>query len=107
LKESDIIKRLQSLALKESLNVDNDAFAAIASRADGSLRDAEMLLDQLSLLDKTISSDMVQELVSLAEQRQITPNFMRTKLFNDICIPVVENVVSVQIFPQLVAKRGD
>jgi hypothetical protein len=71
LKESDIIKRLQSLALKESLNVDNDAFAAIASRADGSLRDAEMLLDQLSLLDKTISSDMVQELVGLIPENKL------------------------------------
>jgi hypothetical protein len=71
LKESDIIKRLQSLALKESLNVDKDAFAAIASRADGSLRDAEMLLDQLSLLDKTISSDMVQELVGLIPENKL------------------------------------
>ncbi|CAM6018615.1 unnamed protein product [Sphagnum balticum] len=71
LKESDIIKRLRSLALKESLNVDKDAFAAIASRADGSLRDAEMLLDQLSLLDKTISSDMVQELVGLIPENKL------------------------------------
>jgi hypothetical protein len=71
LKESDIIKRLQSLALKESLNVDKDAFTAIASRADGSLRDAEMLLDQLSLLDKTISSDMVQELVGMIPENKL------------------------------------
>jgi DNA polymerase III gamma/tau subunit len=64
IKESDIIKRLQWLAVKESLAVDEEAFSIIASRADGSLRDAEVMLDQLSLLDTTISSDMVRELVS-------------------------------------------
>jgi DNA polymerase III gamma/tau subunit len=35
----------------------------IASRSDGSLRDAEMTLDQLSLLGQTISLSLVQELV--------------------------------------------
>jgi len=50
--------------VKESLAVDEEAFSIIASRADGSLRDAEVMLDQLSLLDTTISSDMVRELVS-------------------------------------------
>ncbi len=54
--------------MKESLDVDKDAFSVIASRADGSLRDAEMILDQLSLLDKTISSDMVRELVSFVRR---------------------------------------
>jgi hypothetical protein len=71
LKESDIIKRLQWLAVKESLDVDKDAFSVIASRADGSLRDAEMILDQLSLLDKTISSDMVRELVGLIPENKL------------------------------------
>ncbi len=62
--------------MKESLDVDKDAFSVIASRADGSLRDAEMILDQLSLLDKTVSSDMVRELVS----------FVRFKKNSDICV---------------------
>jgi DNA polymerase III delta prime subunit len=84
LKESDIIKRLQWLAVKESLDVDKDAFSVIASRADGSLRDAEMILDQLSLLDKTISSDMVRELVSFV-RRLLLPTCGFKKI-SDICV---------------------
>ncbi|CAM6013369.1 unnamed protein product [Sphagnum balticum] len=71
IKESDIIKRLQWLAVKESLAVDEEAFSIIASRADGSLRDAEVMLDQLSLLDTTISSDMVRELAGLVPENKL------------------------------------
>jgi len=63
LKESEIVNRLQAIAEKEKLEVDEAALLLIASRADGSLRDAEAMLDQLSLLDQTISLSMVQELV--------------------------------------------
>lgn len=64
LKESEIAARLQALAEKENLDVDEAALRLISSRADGSLRDAESMLDQLSLLDQTITLSMVQELVS-------------------------------------------
>lgn len=63
-KESDIVVRLQSLSTKEELQVDLGALQLIASRADGSVRDAEITLDQLSLLDRDISLALVQELVS-------------------------------------------
>ena len=55
--------RLQTLAEKEDLDVEEAALLLISSRADGSLRDAEAMLDQLSLLDQTITLSMVQELV--------------------------------------------
>ncbi|KAG8081606.1 hypothetical protein GUJ93_ZPchr0286g2798 [Zizania palustris] len=38
------------ISTSEGLDVDRDALKLIASRSDGSLRDAEMTLDQLSLL---------------------------------------------------------
>ena len=63
LRESEIINRLRTLAEKENLDVDEAALLLIASRADGSLRDAESMLDQLSLLDQSITVSMVQELV--------------------------------------------
>lgn len=63
LKEPEIVNRLQAIAEKERLDVDEAALFLIASRADGSLRDAEAILDQLSLLDQTITLSMVQELV--------------------------------------------
>lgn len=54
---------MQTLAEKEDLDVEEAALLLISSRADGSLRDAEAMLDQLSLLDQTITLSMVQELV--------------------------------------------
>lgn len=63
-KDAEIIYTLQWIATKEGLEIDKDAIRLIASRSDGSLRDAEMTLDQLSLLGQTISLTLVQELVS-------------------------------------------
>jgi DNA polymerase III gamma/tau subunit len=64
-KEVEIVSRLQFLATKDALEVDEAAIALIAARANGSLHDAELTLDQLSLLDRKVSVAMVQELVSL------------------------------------------
>ncbi len=64
LKDADIIYSLQWIATKEDLEIDKDALKLISSRSDGSLRDAEMTLEQLSLLGQRISVPLVQELVS-------------------------------------------
>jgi DNA polymerase III subunit gamma/tau len=63
LRECDIVNTLQWICTSESLDIDRDALKLIASWSDGSLRDAEMTLDQLSLLGQTISLSLVQELV--------------------------------------------
>lgn len=64
LKDADIVYSLQWIASKEEIEIDKDALKLIASRSDGSLRDAEMTLEQLSLLGQRISVPLVQELVS-------------------------------------------
>lgn len=66
LKDADIIYTLQWIATKEDLEIDKEALKLIASRSDGSLRDAEMTLEQLSLLGQRISVPLVQELVNLS-----------------------------------------
>ncbi|AQK87721.1 Protein STICHEL-like 3 [Zea mays] len=71
LKECDIISTLQWISTSEGLDVDRDALKLIASRSDGSLRDAEMTLDQLSLLGQTISMSLVQELVGLVSDDKL------------------------------------
>jgi len=63
-KDSDIVRRLELLSTKEGLLVEAGALALIAARSDGSLRDAEIVLDQLCLLDKNVSVALVRELVS-------------------------------------------
>ncbi|XP_066367058.1 protein STICHEL-like 4 [Miscanthus floridulus] len=71
LKECDIINTLQWISTSEGLDVDRDALKLIASRSDGSLRDAEMTLDQLSLLGQRISMSVVQELVGLVSDDKL------------------------------------
>ncbi|KAL6614572.1 hypothetical protein ACP70R_036842 [Stipagrostis hirtigluma subsp. patula] len=70
-RECDIVNTLQWICTSESLDVDRDALKLIASRSDGSLRDAEMTLDQLSLLGQRISLSLVQELVGLVSDDKL------------------------------------
>ncbi|KAJ7298045.1 hypothetical protein O6H91_11G107800 [Diphasiastrum complanatum] len=65
IKGSDIVARLQQLAWKENVEVEQDALELIALRADGSLRDAETTLDQLCLLGNKVTLPTVQELAGL------------------------------------------
>ncbi|KAM5587882.1 protein STICHEL-like 3 [Rosa sericea] len=71
LKDADIIYTLQWIATKDDLEIDKDALKLIASRSDGSLRDAEMTLEQLSLLGQRISLPLVQELVGLISDERL------------------------------------
>ncbi|XP_059669543.1 protein STICHEL-like 3 isoform X2 [Cornus florida] len=71
LKDADIIYTLQWIATKEDLEIEKDALKLIASRSDGSLRDAEMTLEQLSLLGQRISVPLVQELVGLISDEKL------------------------------------
>ena len=59
----EIVQRLRNLAELESLDVDPGVLDLIAWRSDGSLRDAEILLDQLSLLGERITLSTVHALV--------------------------------------------
>ncbi|WOL14662.1 protein STICHEL-like 3 [Canna indica] len=70
-RDSDIISTLQRIANSEGLEIEKEALKLIASRSDGSLRDAEMTLDQLSLLGKKISLPLVQELVGLVSDEKL------------------------------------
>lgn len=64
IKDGDIVARLRKISADENLDVEADALELIAFNADGSLRDAETMLDQLSLLGKRITTTLVNELVS-------------------------------------------
>ncbi|KAL0737213.1 hypothetical protein Bca4012_013423 [Brassica carinata] len=71
LKDADIVGSLQRIASKEEIEIDEDALKLVASRSDGSLRDAEMTLEQLSLLGTRISVPLVQELVGLISDEKL------------------------------------
>ncbi|KAI8567949.1 hypothetical protein RHMOL_Rhmol02G0160800 [Rhododendron molle] len=71
LKDADIVHALQLIETREGLDIDKDAIKLIASRSEGSLRDAKMTLEQLSLLGQRISVRLVQELVGLISDEKL------------------------------------
>lgn len=64
IKDADIASKLGKICVEEGLDFDQLALNFIAAKSNGSLRDAEMMLDQLSLLGKKITMALAYELVS-------------------------------------------
>lgn len=64
IKDADIASRLKRICAEEGLESEQNALNFIAAKSCGSLRDAEMMLDQLSLLGKKVTISLVYELVS-------------------------------------------
>ncbi|XP_051132755.1 protein STICHEL-like 1 [Andrographis paniculata] len=67
----DIVACLAKIADDEKLDVDSNALELIASNADGSLRDAETMLDQLSLFGKRITVSLVNELIGVVSDEKL------------------------------------
>jgi len=64
-----MVKHLRKIAANENINIHTEALTLVAQIAQGGLRDAESLLDQLSLLDGEITVEAVWDLVgSVPEQ---------------------------------------
>ncbi|KAL2477658.1 Protein STICHEL [Forsythia ovata] len=68
---SDIITRLRKIATDENLDVEGNALDLIALNADGSLRDAETMLDQSSLLGKRVTASLVNELIGVVSDEKL------------------------------------
>lgn len=61
-----IVKRLKDLSAEEQIEIDNESLYLIARKADGGLRDALSLLDQiLSYCPNKVSIDKVREIFGL------------------------------------------
>ena len=72
LSEEQIVFRLQHIAATENLQVDTEALRLIARTAQGSMRDAVGLLDQLvPLADGPISLESAQSLLGIADPRML------------------------------------
>ncbi|KAL5203854.1 hypothetical protein ABZP36_008725 [Zizania latifolia] len=71
IKDIDIVCRLRKIALKENLDVELAALDLIALNSDGSLRDAETMLEQLSLLGKKITPSLVNDLVGVVSEEKL------------------------------------
>ena len=66
-----MVRHLQDIATKEKFNITADAITLVAQIAQGGLRDAESLLDQLSLLPAQVTVEQVWDLVGSVPERDL------------------------------------
>ncbi|MDJ0598820.1 MAG: DNA polymerase III subunit gamma/tau [Crocosphaera sp.] len=66
-----MVKHLTEIAQKENIEIETEALTLVAQIANGGLRDAESLLDQLSLLSGTITPEKVWDLVGAVPERDL------------------------------------
>ncbi|TKY55291.1 STICHEL 2 protein [Spatholobus suberectus] len=71
IKDADIASRLEKICVEEGLESEQVALDFIAARSCGSLRDAETMLDQLSLLGKRITISLVHELTGVISDDEL------------------------------------
>ncbi|KAJ6672305.1 REPLICATION FACTOR C / DNA polymerase III GAMMA-TAU SUBUNIT [Salix viminalis] len=71
IKDADIAGRLRNICVEEDLDVDQVALDFIAAKSSGSLRDAEIMLDQLSLLGRRITLSLAHELIGVVSDDEL------------------------------------
>ena len=68
----ELIQKLRMIAERETLTVDDRGLALLAREADGSLRDAESLLDQVVAWSSgTVNEQTVQEALGVADRQAL------------------------------------
>ncbi|MCD9641226.1 hypothetical protein HAX54_027296 [Datura stramonium] len=71
IKEADISNRLLEICEDEGIDFNQDALDFIACKSNGSLRDGEIMLEQLSLLGKRITMPLVYELIGAVSDDEL------------------------------------
>ncbi|KAL6973116.1 hypothetical protein U1Q18_027294 [Sarracenia purpurea var. burkii] len=71
IKEADIASRLGKICMEEGFEFEQVALDFIATKCNGSLRDAEMMLEQLSLLGSRITMPLVYELIGIVSDDEL------------------------------------
>ncbi|MDF5709080.1 MAG: DNA polymerase III subunit gamma/tau [Nostoc sp. S4] len=66
-----MVKHLSAIASKENIHISLDAVTLVAQLAQGGLRDAESLLDQLALLTGEVTPDKVWDLVGTVSEQDL------------------------------------
>lgn len=66
-----MVTHLQAIATQEAIDIQADALRLVAQISQGGLRDAQSLLDQLSLLEPPIAAEAVWDLVGAVPERDL------------------------------------
>ncbi|KAL5778478.1 hypothetical protein ACOSP7_011404 [Xanthoceras sorbifolium] len=83
LKDMDVTLKLAKIIAQEDIEIETEALKLIVAKAEGSLREAENILDQLTLLGARITSSMVQQIVGLVPQNKLV-NLLSIAVSGDI-----------------------
>lgn len=80
---ADIVVKLKEIAKKESIKIDEDALFSIARQSEGSLRDAESILDQMNTFcSGDIKKDDIARILGIASEEMLE-EFVRLTSKND------------------------
>ncbi|MBW4603637.1 MAG: DNA polymerase III subunit gamma/tau [Calothrix sp. FI2-JRJ7] len=66
-----MVSHLTDIAIKENINITTEAITLVAQLSQGGLRDAESLLDQLSLLPEQVNPSNVWDLVGTVSEHDL------------------------------------
>ena len=66
-----MVTHLQAIAQQETINITEEAVRLVSQVAQGGLRDAQSLLDQLSLLEPPVTAEKVWDLVGAVPERDL------------------------------------
>lgn len=100
--ETLILERLMFVAEKEEISITEDAARLIAKAADGAIRDALSILQQLSCY-KSITQSVVEESLGLIDQRELkafTESLLKGNL--DMALAQYYKIISLRTPQQLV-----
>lgn len=97
---TEIVKTLENVAKEEGIKVDKESLFTIAKQAEGSLRDAESLLEQMvSFCGKSLKREEVEEALGLSSQ---------AALFSFVeAIAARDSKQVLELLDQLIARGED
>ncbi|KAK9270945.1 hypothetical protein L1049_026533 [Liquidambar formosana] len=104
LQDIDITLRLARIVALEDIAIEREALKLIVAKADGSLREAENILDQLALLGPRITSSMVQQLVGGPFLTLFFSHFFSSSFFSQIFFGLKAKVTSPVLLQNLLNK---
>ena len=95
----ELADHLKKIATKEKIKIDDKALDILAEHAQGGLRDGLSLLEQISNLNKAITSQLVEEILGLPPQK-ILDDLVKALINNDF-------VKVINIYQDLISQGTD
>ena len=104
--KKDLKEHLKKIARLEKIETDDSALDLLSQHAQGSLRDALSLLDQLASLKQKISAELVEEILGLPPQA-IVEKLLKALIAGDMkeVIKHYQNLDAQGVDPIILAER--